>query len=91
MTYQEAQNILSFIFITAQGYQEPGTIPKDRGHKVGKTLDRVSTHHRAHTHTHTGQSRDAEQPTTHLWTGEETYKLSAQRVEVGIEPTTSEV
>ncbi|KAK3563491.1 hypothetical protein QTP86_030328 [Hemibagrus guttatus] len=50
------------------------------GIKAGYTLDRVPTHCRAHTHahsiTHYGQFRDANQPTMHVFgPGEETGAL----------------
>ncbi|KAK3552906.1 hypothetical protein QTP86_028000, partial [Hemibagrus guttatus] len=52
-----------------------GSLCLSQDTKAGYTLDRVPTHHRAHTHSviHYGQFRDANQPTMHVFgPGEET-------------------
>ncbi|KAK3551350.1 hypothetical protein QTP70_015025 [Hemibagrus guttatus] len=68
---------LDFKCITSLRKETGGPGDASLGINAGYTLDRVPTHHRAHTHSHSltqyRQFRDANQPTMHVFgLGEET-------------------
>ncbi|KAK3525310.1 hypothetical protein QTP86_027205, partial [Hemibagrus guttatus] len=66
MTAQSAERVNA-------GSDRKGACAYLLGIKAGYTLDGVPTHRRVHTHTHTLRTRDANQPTMHVFgLGEET-------------------